>query len=146
MGAVDLSSTTTRRAFLKTSAATSVSLLVPFYFPGNPRKPRSSDPSTAATFSPNAFLEIASSGDITIWCPRSEMGQGVRTSLPMIVAEELGCDWRQVRVLQADLAPKYGGQLTGGSGSVRDRFPDLRKAGAAAREMLVSALQGKQFR
>jgi isoquinoline 1-oxidoreductase beta subunit len=139
MGAVDLSSTTTRRAFLKTSAATSASLLLPFYLSGNPRKRSNSDPSAAATFSPNAFLEIASSGDITIWCPRSEMGQGVRTSLPMIVAEELGCDWRQVRVLQADLASKYGDQLTGGSGSVRDRFPDLRKAGAAAREMLLAA-------
>ncbi len=67
------------------------------------------------------------------------MGQGVRTSLPMIVAEEFCCDWRRVQVVQADLDPKYGEQLTGGSGSVRDSYDNLRKAGAAAREMLVSA-------
>jgi isoquinoline 1-oxidoreductase beta subunit len=57
----------------------------------------------------------------------------------MIVAEEFCCDWRRVQVLQADLDPKYGEQLTGGSGSVRDSYSNLRKAGAAAREMLISA-------
>jgi len=57
----------------------------------------------------------------------------------MIVAEELSCDWRRVQVVQADLHPKYGDQLTGGSGSVRDSHSNLRKAGAAAREMLLSA-------
>jgi len=67
------------------------------------------------------------------------MGQGVRTSLPMIVAEELCCDWRRVRVVQADLDAKYGNQLTGGSLSVRTSFETLRKAGAAAREMLINA-------
>jgi isoquinoline 1-oxidoreductase beta subunit len=84
-------------------------------------------------------LEIASGGDIKIWCGKSEMGQGVRTSLPMIVAEELCCDWRRVRVVQADLDAKYGNQLTGGSLSVRTSFETLRKAGAAAREMLINA-------
>jgi len=57
----------------------------------------------------------------------------------MIVAEELGCDWKSVSVLQADLDPKYGDQLTGGSGSVRGGYANLRKAGAAARAMLISA-------
>jgi isoquinoline 1-oxidoreductase beta subunit len=84
-------------------------------------------------------LEIASGGEVKIWCGKSEMGQGVRTSLPMIVAEELCCDWRRVRVVQADLDAKYGNQLTGGSLSVRTSFETLRKAGAAAREMLISA-------
>jgi len=92
-----------------------------------------------APFSPNAWLELSTGGDIKIWCGKSEMGQGVRTALPMIVAEELSCDWRRVQVLQADLDPKYGEQLTGGSGSVRDSYSNLRRAGAAAREMLLSA-------
>jgi len=136
---VDLSSTVTRRAFLKTSAATTASLFLPFYLSSNPRKPKNSEPSTTATFSPNAWLELSSDGEVKIWCGKSEMGQGVRTALPMLVAEELCCDWRRVQVVQADLDPKYGDQLTGGSGSVRTSFESLRKAGAAAREMLVSA-------
>ena len=78
-----------------------------------------------------------------IWCGKSEMGQGVRTALPMIVAEELCCDWRRVQVVQADLDPKYGDQLTGGSLSVRTSYDNLRKAGAAAREMLFSAAAGQ---
>jgi len=91
------------------------------------------------SFAPNAFLEIAPDGKVTIWCAKSEVGQGVRTSLPMIVAEELGCDWRRVTVAQADLDPKYDDQLTGGSLSVRTSYSNLRKAGAAARELLLIA-------
>jgi isoquinoline 1-oxidoreductase beta subunit len=94
-------------------------------------------------FAPNAWLEIASNGEINIWCGKSEMGQGVRTSLPMIVAEELCCNWNKVKVMEADLDPKYGDQLTGGSGSVRGSYDNLRKAGAAAREMLLSAAASK---
>jgi len=67
------------------------------------------------------------------------MGQGVRTALPMIVAEELCCDWRRVQVVEGDLDPKYGSQLTGGSLSVRTSYETLRRAGASAREMLISA-------
>jgi len=67
------------------------------------------------------------------------MGQGVQTSLPMLLAEELCCDWRRVQVIQADYDPKYGIQITGGSGSVRTSYDNLRKAGAAAREVLLSA-------
>jgi len=134
-----MSSNVTRRAFLKTSAATGASLLLPFYFPYSPPKARNSDPSSTAPFSPNAWLELSSDGGARIWCGKSEMGQGVRTALPMIVAEELCCDWRRVQVVQADLDPKYGEQLTGGSGSVRTSYENLRKAGAAAREMLISA-------
>jgi isoquinoline 1-oxidoreductase beta subunit len=71
------------------------------------------------------------------------MGQGVRTNLPMIVAEELSCDWTKVKVVEADLDAKYGEQLTGGSLSTRTSDSNLRKAGAAAREMLVSAAAGE---
>jgi isoquinoline 1-oxidoreductase subunit beta len=122
--------TVSRRAFLQTSALTGASLLLPFHLPTR---------AASSSFAPNAFLEIAPDGAIKIWCARSEMGQGVHTSLSMIVAEELSCDWSGVSVLQADLDPKYGDQLTGGSGSVRGGYSDLRKAGAAGREMLVAA-------
>src|SRR6266404_5500064 len=134
-----MSSNVTRRAFLKTSAATGASLLLPFFLSGNPRKTRNSDPSAAAPFSPSDWLELDSDGGVKIWCGKSEVGQGVRTALPMLVAEELCCDWRRVQVVQADLDPKYGDQLTGGSLSVRTSYENLRKAGAAAREMLISA-------
>src|SRR6266481_3791665 len=128
-----------RRDFLKSSAAAGAALLLPFHLAGKPRARPSSASPASNSFSPNAWLELSGNGDVKIWCGKSEMGQGVRTSLPMIVAEEFCCDWRRVQVVQADLDPKYGEQLTGGSGSVRDSYSNLRKAGAAAREMLISA-------
>jgi isoquinoline 1-oxidoreductase beta subunit len=132
-------SNATRRSFLKTSATAGASLLLPFYFFAEPRNRKRTTPSAPAPFAPNAWLEISAAGEVKIWCGKSEMGQGVRTALPMIVAEELCCDWRHVQVVEADLDPKYGNQLTGGSLSVRTSYETLRKAGAAAREMLVTA-------
>src|SRR5713226_2689921 len=128
-----------RRDFLKSSSAACAALLLPFHLSGKVRALSISGSSIPSSFSPNAWLEVSSGGDVKIWCGKSEMGQGVRTSLPMIVAEELSCDWRRVEVVQADLEPKFGEQLTGGSGSVRGSYANLRKAGAAAREMLLSA-------
>src|ERR1700680_3173204 len=78
-------------------------------------------------------------GKITIVVARSEMGQGVRTSLPMILAEELEADWKQITIKQAGASTLYGDQTTGGSASVRTTWDPMRKAGAAAREMLISA-------
>jgi len=129
-----LSSDISRRAFLKSSAVAGASLVLPFRLPGA----RTPD-SPLASFAPNAWLEISSDGAIKIWCGKSEVGQGVRTSLPMIVAEELSCDWKIVQVVEADLDAKYGEQLTGGSLSVRTSFDNLHKAGAAGREMLLAA-------
>ena len=128
----------TRRSFLKKSATSGSALVLGFYLP------RSGGLAaivfaSQASFAPNAWLEISNAGAINIWCGHSEMGQGVQTSLPMLVAEELSCDWGRVKVIQADLDSKYGNQITGGSGSVRSSFDTLRKAGAAAREMLVAA-------
>lgn len=132
-----MSSTPTRRSFLKTSAATGGSLVLSFYLPRGVSLAASPAPSDS--FAPNAWLEISTGGVVKIWCGHSEMGQGVRTSLPMLVAEELCCDWRHVEVVQADLDSRYGDQITGGSGSVRSSFNTLRKAGAAARELFISA-------
>jgi isoquinoline 1-oxidoreductase beta subunit len=116
--------------------------MLAFYLPSRFSRARSGL-SSEKLFAPNAWLEIAASGEIKIWCGRSEIGQGVRTDLPMIVAEELCCDWNKVQVVQADLDPKYGEQLTGGSLSTRTSYTKLRKAGAAAREMLISAAAGQ---
>lgn len=91
-------------------------------------------------FKPNAYLCIDQMGIVTVIVARSEMGQGVRTSIPMLVAEELEADWNKVRIEPA-LANKdlYGDQGTGGSDSIQSLFTPLRQAGAAAREMLIEA-------
>src|SRR5690349_5966037 len=128
-----------RRVFLRSSVAAGAALFLPFHLSGKMRPLKAIGASDANSFSPNAWLELSSDGGAKIWCGKSEMGQGVRTSLPMIVAEELCCDWRRVTVLQANLDPKYGDELTGGSGSVRTSYANLRKAGAAGRELLISA-------
>lgn len=90
-------------------------------------------------FSPNVFLAIDEAGLVTIWLTRTEMGQGVMTALPMLVAEELEADFRRVRVELAFAGRQFGNQVTATSSSVRDSWDELRRAGAAAREMLVTA-------
>ncbi|HET9013017.1 MAG TPA: molybdopterin cofactor-binding domain-containing protein, partial [Gemmatimonadaceae bacterium] len=85
------------------------------------------------------FLAIDPDGLVSIVCHRSEMGQGVRTAMPMIVADELEADWTRVKVIQADGDPRYGDQNTDGSRSGRREFVRLRQAGAAARTMLEQA-------
>src|SRR5690348_8062076 len=129
-------STLNRRDFLTTGAT----LVIGFYLPPLERHLPPATPAPApGPFKPNAWIEIHPDGAVTIWTGRSEMGQGVRTALPMIVAEELEADWTRVRVAQADANPAYGDQFTVGSRSVRTGFEPLRKAGAAAREMLIAA-------
>ncbi len=86
-----------------------------------------------------AFVEIGTDGSVTIVAPVPEVGQGVHTALPMLVAEELGADWPQVRVRQAPTGSEYGSMGVGGSDSIRDYWQPLRKAGAAARDMLIAA-------
>ena len=124
--------TINRREFLETGVAAGASLLIGFHLPAFDR-------GAAKPFKPNAWIEIGPDGVVTIWTGRSEMGQGVKTAMPMIVAEELEADWTRVQVAQADADPAYGDQFTVGSRSVRSGFEPLRQAGAAAREMLVGA-------
>jgi isoquinoline 1-oxidoreductase beta subunit len=96
-------------------------------------------PTAAADFTPNAFISISSSGAISIIAPNSEMGQGIKTSLPMIVAEELDVAWEQVTITQGDLNPAYGRQFSVGSLSTPANYLPLRRAGATARVMLIQA-------
>jgi isoquinoline 1-oxidoreductase subunit beta len=93
----------------------------------------------SSPFAPNAWLHIDHDGSVTITLAKSEMGQGVKTALPMIVADELDADWSRVTVVQAIADKKYGGMTTGGSASVRTSWDKLRQAGATARAMLVAA-------
>jgi isoquinoline 1-oxidoreductase subunit beta len=122
-----------RRAFLKNSTAVGTGLVIGLYLPVRGQ----AEAETA--FAPNAYLTIARDGKITIVVARSEMGQGVRTSLPMILAEELEADWKQIEIVQAGASTLFGDQTTGGSASVRTTWEPMRKAGAQAREMLISA-------
>jgi CO/xanthine dehydrogenase Mo-binding subunit len=125
-----------RREFIAGGAAAAAGLVIGFYLPHG----SSSSPATAeGSFAPNAYLKISPDNKVTILVPRSEMGQGVRTSLPMILAEELEADWKQIQVEQVGASTLYGDQTTGGSASVKSCWDPMRKAGAAAREMLLSA-------
>jgi isoquinoline 1-oxidoreductase beta subunit len=121
-----------RREFVAAGVAAGAGLVVGFYLPHAGR-------SGKRFFSPNAYLRITPDNKVTIVVARSEMGQGVRTALPMILAEELEADWKQIEIEQAGASTLYGDQTTGGSASVKTTWDPMRKAGAAAREMLVSA-------
>jgi isoquinoline 1-oxidoreductase beta subunit len=121
-----------RRAFVATGAAAGAGLVIGFYLPHGSGSQKES-------FSPNAYLRITPDNKITIVVARSEMGQGVRTALPMILAEELEADWKQIEIEQAGASTLYGDQTTGGSASIRTTWDPMRKAGATAREMLISA-------
>src|SRR6202166_1319325 len=92
-----------------------------------------------ASFNPNVYLAIDETGLVTIVAHRSEMGTGIRTGLPMVLADELEADWTRVKVIQAQGDPKYGDQNTDGSRSVRQFYQPMRVAGASARLMLEAA-------
>lgn len=105
--------------------------------------PLSADPPTTPGLNPDVLVHIAPDGVVTIVCPRSEMGQGIRSSLPLLIADELGADPARVVVVQAIGDKKYGDQNTDGSTSIRKHFDRLRQAGATARTMLVAAAAAK---
>jgi CO/xanthine dehydrogenase Mo-binding subunit len=121
-----------RREFVAAGVAAGAGLVIGFYLPHR-------GGSQQESFSPNAYLRITPDNKVTIVVARSEMGQGVRTALPMILAEELEADWKQIEIEQAGASTLYGDQTTGGSASIRTTWDPMRKAGASAREMLISA-------
>ncbi len=128
-----------RREFLKKTAAGGTALVIGFYLPSKQNRLP-----LLESLRMNAWVRIASDNTVTLIIDKSEMGQGVVTSLAMLLAEELECDWKKVKTEFAPAAPEYfnplfGLQGTGGSTSVRASWGPLTKAGAAAREMLVAA-------
>jgi len=133
-----------RRSFLKTSLTGATGLIVGFYLPG--RREVLADSAEPSVL--NAFIHVSPDDKVTILISKSEMGQGVVTSLSMLAAEELECDWKQIRTefAPADRVyfdPAFGMQGTGGSQSVHSGWVPMRTAGATAREMLITAAAQK---
>ncbi|MGO1070565.1 molybdopterin cofactor-binding domain-containing protein [Lysobacter sp. CA199] len=141
-----------RRDFLRSGAVLGGGLVIAFALPQSqrfafaqtaPATPPAADP--AALDAPDAFLRIGDDDSVTVLINKSEMGQGVWTTLPMLVAEELDVDWDKIRVEHAPAAPAYAAlperqaQLTGGSGSTRSEFERYRQVGATARAVLIAA-------
>jgi len=127
-----------RRSFLQTVLSSGAFVLgaVPLRAQ---QKAEASSRASQTVLHPSIFLGVETDGTVYIVAHRSEMGTGVRTSLPRIVADELEADWNRVKVVQAEGDPRYGSQDTDGSHSVREFFDTMREAGGTARIMLVHA-------
>src|SRR4029450_7493895 len=130
-----------RRSFLKGLVSVGALVLSARYYPelvwaeGLPKDTQAG----LATLHPNVFVGIDPEGTVYIGGLRSEMGTGIRTSLPLVVADELDADWKRVKIDQASGDPRYGDQNTPGSHSVRSFYDVMRQAGATARFMLIQA-------
>ena len=137
-----------RREFLKTSAAVTSGLCIAAYVPELGASARELAATGPGIFAPNAFLRIAPDDTVTVIVNHSEMGQGVYTSLPMLLNEELEADWSRIKVEAAPVDPSYnhtiyGVQMTGGSSTTPSEWERFRKMGAMARIMLTEAAATK---
>ncbi len=129
-----------RRSFLKLTGLAGGGLVLAFWMGDEATAIAAEAAGGAKPFAPNAFLQIAPDGTITILSKGPEIGQGIKTAFPMIIAEELDADWAHVKVEQAPINPKvFGRQSAGGSRSIPTSWDQLRRAGAVGRAMLVSA-------
>jgi isoquinoline 1-oxidoreductase beta subunit len=142
------SSAMPRREFLKTSTVIGSGLWIAAYVPELAARPLSNAPANPTVFAPNAFIRIASDDSVTIISNHSEMGQGIYTSLPMLLNEELEADWSKIKVEAAPVDPAYnhtvfGVQMTGGSTTTPSEWERFRKMGAMARLMLIDAAAQK---
>ena len=134
--------TMNRRTFLHVTALAGGGMLLGLY-PGakaqqRPRQGQGGFP-PPPSLQPNAFIRIAPDGTVTIMARNPEIGQGTKTSMPMLIAEELDVDWKSVKVEQGDLDAKYGFQFSGGSVATPLSWEPLRRVGAAGRQMLIAA-------
>jgi isoquinoline 1-oxidoreductase beta subunit len=133
-----------RRDFLKTSAAIGGGLCIAAYVPELAARPLENSPANDGVFAPNAFVRIAPDDSVTVIVNHSEMGQGVYTSLPMLLNEELEADWSKIKIESAPVDAAYnhtvfGLQMTGGSTTTPSEWERFRKMGAMARLMLIDA-------
>lgn len=139
--------TVSRRKFLQTTSIFAGGLLIPFVVPAGVKRMglfNTPAPDSSIAFAPNAYLGIAKDNTIHILLAHVEMGQGVWTTLPMLIADELDCDWNKIKVGHAPpgqpyLHTVYGIQITGGSSTTWSEFDRYRQAGATARALLVTA-------
>ena len=145
---MDTAKNPSRRDFLKAGALVSGGLVVAFVVPGGRRfllaQSAPALPGASPAFVPNAFLRVGSDDTVTVLLAHSEMGQGIWTTLPMLIAEELDADWSKIRVEHAPAAPAYahtgfGMQMTNGSSTTWSEFDRYRQARATARALLVQA-------
>jgi isoquinoline 1-oxidoreductase beta subunit len=133
-----------RRGFLKAGTAATGGLVLGFMLPGGGGRMARAADAAPVVYAPNAFLRVAPDNTVTVIVNRLEFGQGVQTSLPMVIADELDADWSQMRAELAPAAdaykdPAFGMQITGGSGTIAHSFTQYREIGARARAMLVAA-------
>ena len=129
-----------RRSFLRVTALAGGGIALAAYL--EPAEALASwvTPKAPAAFTPNAYIRITTDGVITIVAKNPEIGQGVKTMLPMLIAEELDVDWKDVKVEQAETDPtKFGRQFAGGSTATPMHWDELRRVGAAGRQLLVGA-------
>ena len=133
-----MTATLTRRDFVKTGALAS-GLVLAVQLPAWARTSLGALARSTATLSPGAFLQITADGTVTVWLTKSEMGQGIRTAFPMIVAEELDFPIDAIQLEQAPAEARFGEQYTWASSSVSDLWMPLRTTAAQAREMLIGA-------
>ncbi len=127
-----------RREFLRLGGAGAGGLMLAFALRTNGA--RAADAAPGAAFAPNAFIRIGNDGAVLIYSKGPEIGQGIKTAFPMIIAEELDADWTRVQIEQAPVKPElYGPQGAGGSRSIPNNWDQLRRAGAVARRMLLIA-------
>jgi CO/xanthine dehydrogenase Mo-binding subunit len=130
--------TVSRRTFLRVSALAGGGMLIATHLDGVAEL--FAQPGGRAALSPNSFIKITPDGVITIIAKNPEVGQGVKTSMPMLIAEELDVDWKDIVIEQALVdAAKYGPQNAGGSTATPTNWEPLRRVGAAGRQMMVMA-------
>src|SRR5580704_4796078 len=127
-----------RRSFLQVTALSGGGMLIGAVI--DPAALAQQQPQQKAPpLEPNAFIRIAPDGTVTLISRNPEIGQGIKTMLPMLIAEELEVDWKSVKVEQADFDAKYGLQTTGGSRAASNNWVPMRQVGAATRHMLIAA-------
>lgn len=129
-----------RRSFLRVTALAGGGILLVSYVEPLSRVLAQGPPGPPPTLLPSSFISIAPNGIVTIMAKNPEIGQGIKTMLPMLIAEELDIDWKDVKIEQADVnQAKYGVQVAGGSTATPSNWEPTRQLGAACRQMLIAA-------